>query len=506
MTTDTDRDLARQLADVRAEIGDIKRALQSSASAASLPLVELLLKDNARRREAEEQLAQAQAWMQVAQENGGVAAYRYDIVEDQLFWSPSTYSLYGLSQANDRASMETWLQAVHPGDHQRVLDHATAAIEIGAPVDQEYRIVLGTGETRWIKDRGRVEVDATGRPLRVVGMNIDITGLKETQAALAESEAQFRYTFEHARAGVAHVGLDGRFLRVNSYLCELLGRSADELMASTFQEITHPDDLAADLANVERMLAGEIDVYTIEKRYVRPGGEVVWTDLSVSLRRHEDGTPANFISVVVDTREKKLAEERLRLIMGELSHRSKNALTVIQSAIRLSSKHAVTAVELRDAITDRLHGMSASQDLLIGGQAGSASVRTLIEAQMAIFLPPDTSRIDLIGPPVSLRAEAVHAIGLAIHELATNACKHGALSGEAGGVRIEWQLAAGGDLRLVWREFDGPPVAQPERSGFGRRILERTVELSLGATASIEFDPAGLIWTLVVPSRFIDTD
>lgn len=130
----------------------------------------------------------------------------------------------------------------------------------------------------------------------------------------------------------------------------------------------------------------------------------------------------------------------------------------------------------------------------LGGHAAKALLQTLIEAQMATFLPSDTSRVEMTGPPVTLRPEPVHSIELAIHELATNASKHGALSGETGGVRIDWQLEEGRDLRLEWRDVAGWQVAAPVRSGFGRRVFERTVELSPGAKAIIDFHPDGLVF------------
>jgi PAS domain S-box-containing protein len=128
---------------------------------------------------------------------------------------------------------------------------------------------------------------------------------------LRESEQRFRATFEQAAVGMAVVAPDGRWLRVNRKLCDIVGYSREELLARSFQDITHPDDLDADLSLVAKVLAGEIETYSIEKRYLRKGGAIVWVNLTVALARHADGSPDHFISVVEDIERRKQAEAAL---------------------------------------------------------------------------------------------------------------------------------------------------------------------------------------------------
>src|SRR5262249_28020475 len=126
--------------------------------------------------------------------------------------------------------------------------------------------------------------------------------------ALRDIETRFRATFEQAAVGMAHVGLDGRWLAVNRRLCEIVGYTADEMLTLDFQSVTHPDDLDADLANARALLAGEIETYATEKRYVRKDRSVVWITLTVSLVRDAAGVPQYFISVVEDIEKRKRAE------------------------------------------------------------------------------------------------------------------------------------------------------------------------------------------------------
>lgn len=155
---------------------------------------------------------------------------------------------------------------------------------------------------------------------RFFGFLRDITERKRTEAALQESEARFRATFEQAAVGIAHVAPDGRWLRMNRRLCEIVGYSQEELLVRTFQDITLAADLGTDLEYVRRMLADEIPIYSMEKRYLRKDGGLVWINLTVALVRRGDGRPDYFISVIEDIQRRKEAE--LALAERETQYRA----------------------------------------------------------------------------------------------------------------------------------------------------------------------------------------
>jgi PAS domain S-box-containing protein len=154
--------------------------------------------------------------------------------------------------------------------------------------------------------------DSDGRHIGFSTVTRNITDAKRARAALAESERQFRSTFEQAAVGIAHVGLDGRWLLVNARLCEILGYSESDLQQLTFQQLTHPDDLASDLTQVEALLAGTLKTYVMEKRYRHRDGHMVWTNLTVALQRDEAGAPNRFISVVEDIADRRAMEAALQ--------------------------------------------------------------------------------------------------------------------------------------------------------------------------------------------------
>ncbi len=311
--------------------------------------------------------------------------------------------------------------------------------------------------------------------------------------ALAESEARFRASFENAAIGIAHVAPDGRWLRVNPALRRMLGYRADELVTKSFQDITHPDDLAADLPQVELMREGKIDSYDMDKRYVRKDGTIVWGRLAVGCVRKRDGSIDYFVSALEDISTRKAHEEQVHLLMREINHRAKNMLSLVQAIARQT-----TAREPEDFVerfTERIQALAANQDLMIRNEWKGVDVEDLVRAQLAYFADLVGSRIAVGGPKVRLNAAAGQAIGLALHELATNAGKYGALSADAGRVDVDWRFD--GDIfAMSWIEHNGPPVSRPERCGFGSTVIASMAKRTVDGEVELNYAPSGLVWRL----------
>lgn len=345
---------------------------------------------------------------------------------------------------------------------------------------------------------------------RLVEMEAEVRNLRwllgDAAGGARRVDDRFGETFEMAAVGVAHVDLKGRFIVVNRRLCEIVGYSEPELLRRSFQQITHPEDLAPDLDQLNRLMAGHIDRFEMEKRYLRPSGEIVWANLSVSLVRDEKDRPRHFISIITDIGARKQNDERLRFLMGELTHRSKNLLAVLQSAVRRIGSEAQTVREFQSAVDDRIAGIAASQDLILRHDHESVPIGDLVRGQLGAFVRPADGRVLVEGPPLELGPSATHSLGLALHELATNACKYGALSTAAGQLKVEWRAVGGdsGRFKMVWTERGGPTVRMPERRGFGRRVIEQMVAQSLGGQVDLNFEPEGLSWRLDAPLRNVE--
>ncbi len=347
--------------------------------------------------------------------------------------------------------------------------------------------------------------DDQGRIINLVPSAVDITERKAAETALAESESLFRGTFEQTAVGMAHVGLDGRWLRVNDRLCEIAGDTRESLLGKTFQDITHPEDVDTDVENAARLMAGEIDSYAMEKRYLRPDGSVTWVNLTVSLRRTPSGEPEHFISVVEDITPRKRAEERLAVVVSELSHRVKNTLATIQSVVAHGAREPMPKDEFVQSVIERIQAMASAHDLLVRSQWQGAALSDLLSEELR---PHGLDRFGLDGPDLWLTPNAALGFCLMIHELATNAAKYGALSRDQGRVSIHWEVAdTDGERTLMfsWTERGGPPVSPPARRGFGSEIIEQYGAGQMGGTASIRFDPEGVHVSVRAPMAEVAT-
>lgn len=233
-----------------------------------------------------------------------------------LYASPSTAEILGYDPEElvERDAYELF----HPDDLRDIRRSHAEILDGPGIADVTYRIRRKDGSWVWFETRSRAVRDAAGRVARIVAASRDISERVRTERRLAESEARFRSAFEDAGIGMALVGTDGDLLKVNAALCHLLGYPETRLLQMTFQELTHPDDLEADLAFLERTVAGELPGYEMEKRYFHAGGHPIWAHLTVSLVRDHDGEPLYFISQIQDVTERKQALTDLRRALDDV--------------------------------------------------------------------------------------------------------------------------------------------------------------------------------------------
>jgi two-component sensor histidine kinase len=197
------------------------------------------------------------------------------------------------------------------------------------------------------------------------------------------------------------------------------------------------------------------------------------------------------------------SEEQMRVVMRELSHRSLNLLTVVQLIAKQSGRHARDFKEFMDGYQDRITGLARSHDLLVTTDWTSVPLKELVTTQLSPFVPMPSDRIAVDGPMIMLRSEAVQSFGMGIHELATNAIKHGALSVPDGRISVRWTVETDADgvrrLLFRWQESGGPEITTTDRSGFGLVVTDRLVPAGIEGTARTELHREGLVWQLDVP-------
>jgi PAS domain S-box-containing protein len=377
--------------------------------------------------------------------------------------------------------------------HARVIREG---IELSHPADP---FVDAQGGLEWIRWSLAPWRTGAGEVGGLVLYTEVVTPAVEARMRLEAAEQRYRAVFDQVAMGVARVAPDGRFAEVNDRFCDIAGYSRDQLLRLTFQQITHPEDLDADVEKARQVLTGEIPTYSIEKRYITSTGETVWINLTVSVVRKPTGEPDYFISIIEDIAARKSAQEeqqryqrQLRLLINELNHRVKNTLATVQSMAAQTLRGGADPGVAYGKFEARLLGLSEVHEVLTRERWHGAALREVAERSLKPFDAAGAGRIAITGPDVWLQPGAALTMALVFHELATNAVKYGALSVDAGRVELGWTLDASETrLDLTWAESDGPSVKPPTRRGFGSRLIERGFQAELRGSARMAYEPAG---------------
>jgi PAS domain S-box-containing protein len=439
-------------------------------------------------------------------------------------------------QYNRRAA-EIWGQTPEPGQTHdefrqssnfRDLDGRpmgrsllSEVLETGIAVrDSERMVVRPDGSKLYVSVNIDPLHDSKGQLVGAVNCFLDITERKRVDQALEssrrralEQEQLLAATYEHAAIGIAEVAPDGTFLRVNESMCAISGYNREHMLANKIFVHTVPEDTDSDREAFRKQVAGDLEFYSIEKRLVRKDGRVIWLSVRSSPVRGDDGHLLYVVRVVQDITERKTAERRQKLLIDELNHRVKNTLATVQSLASQTARGAPTPAAFREGFEGRLIALSKAHDQLTMHHWESAELRDLLSGALAPYTGAAPDRIVLRGEDVVLRPRAVLTLAMAFHELTTNAAKYGALSVTGGRVEIRWQPLQGDggglpSLKIEWIEQNGPAVVEPERRGFGTKLIEGSIAAELGGSARLAFDPAGLRCEIVIPleSAIADPD
>ncbi len=291
-------------------------------------------------------------------------------------------------------------------------------------------------------------------------------------------------------------------------LKEMFGVAEDKTDAKEFTKRVHPDDVGRVCANVEAALnPANPKPYATEFRHCRQDGEVRWVEAHGLVHFEGIGSErraVNMVGTAQDITERKRSEEerkqqaeREHLLMREVNHRAKNMLSVIDTIARQTATK--TPDDFIERFSERIQALSANQDLLIRNGWHGIEIEDLVRAQLSPFADLKGSRVVIRGPKLRLKAASAQAIGLALHELATNAGKYGALSTDTGRIDVGWGTE-GDNFAMSWTEREGPPVSAPKRRGFGTIVMQRMAECSLNGTVDLDYAVSGVTWRLTCPA------
>jgi PAS domain S-box-containing protein len=339
------------------------------------------------------------------------------------------------------------------------------------------------------------------------GVIQDITDRKTIELDLRNSEERLRLALEAAGMAVWDWDMRSGQDVWNAQSYRMIGYEPGEIAPGfeTWQRHIHPDDRDTVTAQYKRSLELGTDVAN-ENRIIDRFGNVKWVAARGRTVCDPSGRPMRSFGVITDITERKQAEERDRLLTAEVNHRAKNLLAVVQAVAIQTARHCQHD-QFVEAFDERLKSLAASHDLLVSTKWQGVEIGSLVRSQLSHFADLIDRRIFLDGPKAEILPDAAQAIGLAIHELVTNAAKYGALSSSIGKIDVTWSMVKSEGKEpgflIRWQEAGGPPVAKPERRGFGHSILVGMVEYSTGATVELTFPPTGLVWQLLAPAHVV---
>lgn len=360
------------------------------------------------------------------------------------------------------------------------------------------------GESTLLTHDGRtLDVEMSVTALRQIGgwtggrlaIVRDMTERKQRENRVLISETRYRRLFETAQDGILILDPGTRrIVDANPFLTNLLGYRHDEFVGKELFEIGLLKD-EAECRKMVRDLQRAAQVRYDDVPVDRPGRLHLDVEIVCSLY-DEAGSPVIHCSIR-DITERKRAHKHAQFLMAEVNHRARNLLAVVQAIASQTAKNGDPAT-FAARLADRLEGVAAGQDLLVENQWQGIDVTDLIHDQLAHFGDLIGSRILVAGPPARLTAAAAQAIGMALHELATNAIKYGALSNVDGRVSITWQFTDTEEtiFSMSWLEAGGPKVVAPKRRGFGHTVIGRMVEAAVDGNVEIDYRGTGLSWTL----------
>jgi PAS domain S-box-containing protein len=324
-----------------------------------------------------------------------------------------------------------------------------------------------------------------------------------TEEARFASEEQMRLILDSATDyAIFTLDREGVVTTWNTGAERLLGYTDDEIIGQNGLVVFTPEDREAGESNKEISKALNEGRAQNERWHMRKDGSRFWgSGLMLPLRG--DGDPG-LLKIMRDDTARHHADEMNKLLIGELNHRVKNTLSVVQAIARETVRGRVAEAEIRDALDSRLAALARSHDILARESWEGASLIEVINGTLLPFLVHDKpeDRLIIEGTDVRLLPNSALSLSMGFHELATNAAKYGALSAPEGSIDVRWsdERADGGGIRLKWRERNGPPVSPPSRKGFGSRLIERALAYEMNSTVSLDYAPDGLRFEISIPN------
>jgi len=413
------------------------------------------------------------------------------------YLSPAFEEIWGIDRDTIIRDFERFFDFVHPADRDRVRDALPRTLA-GGNQNVEYRVLRPDGEVRHILDTGFPIRDSDGSIVRVGGIAQDLTERRRQEKALEESERRFRSLVEGIPQMVWRADEEGRCTWVSPQWTDFTGLASADSFGWGWLDAVHPGDREAvrqswrDAAKTERM-QGEWRLCCTD------GSEHRWFQTRATPVRDDNGEVVEWLGTSTDIGGQVEMQERLELLLAELQHRVRNLLGMVRSIVRQSAEGYDDVDDYVAHLTGRIDAMARTQVMLTRKAGAAIDLEALVREELSRVA--DENRIAITGPSVELSARAAEVLTLAVHELATNSIKYGALGCE-GRLAIRWFVTMRDKedwLELMWEERCPEPVEASGRRGFGTELIEGRVPYELKGEGSIRIEPEGLLAEIAFP-------
>jgi len=450
----------------------------------------------------EAQLRDSDQRFQVLSEHAPVGIFETDAEGNCTFVNEKWCSLAGMPA--EAARGRGWVDAVHPADRQKVFDEWYAAAETGREFAGEYRFRTPDGRTSWLKGSARALRRDDGQINGYIGTVTDITDHIMSEQASADLAHKLHLVADALPALISYVDASAHYRFNNRAYVDWFGHAREEFQGKHMQEVLGEEAFTRVQPYVEAALSGQRIQYEAQVPYKTGGTRFIQADYVPHMLA--DGSVTGFYALITDITQRKEAEQHTQMLLREVNHRAKNLLAVVQAIARQTAQDEPPAM-FAERFSARLVALGASQDLLVESDWRGVDLDSLVRSQLTHLGDLVKDRVALVGKPLCVLPAASQTLGLALHELATNAARCGALSVPEGRVRIMWSLTGEHPAQrfvMLWTEHGGPKVEQqPNRAGFGHIVITGAVERGLDADVQLDYEQDGVAWRVNAPSSAV---
>ncbi len=454
-------------------------------------------------REAEASLLDSEARYRALVEDSlqGIVVHQDSRI---VFANPAAARLFAFGSADELLGRDVFETMAGPEDRP-LLKERTKALLAGnkLPPTEDIRSIRQDGRELWIV-AAATRIEWHGRPA-ILAFYTDITDRKKAEERLRAAHDTFRQLVDRSPFGVYVINADFRLVQVSEgaqkvfeNVRPLVGRDLGEVLRILWPEPFANEAIARFRHTLETGEPYQARDMKERRADIEATEAYDWKIERIAIPDGRFGVVCHFY----DLSERQRHEEQIQFLLHEVNHRSKNMLSLVYAVARqTAARHPKDFIE---RFGQRIQALSANQDLLVRNEWKSVRLDDLVRSQLAHFGDEHHRRVALDGPPVNITASASQALGMALHELATNAAKYGALSNEAGRIEINWHVrsdtAGMAQFTLAWVENGGPPVAKPRRRGFGSTVISDMVKMGLNADVTLDYAPAGVAWRIDCPA------